>query len=285
MKKVRKAVVLIAGMGTRFLPITKTCPKEMLPIIDKPIIHFIVEEIIESGIEEILFITSSYKKVIEDYFDQSYELESRLEKSGKTEQLKMVQDISTMANIYYVRQGEPLGTGHAVNLARSFVGDEPFALLYADNLVKGEVPAMKQLIETYEKYDCNVIGVQEVPADTIHLYGIMDYCDENSLKIKRMVEKPEVGSVKSTSAALGRYILKPEIFDEIGKIEMKNGEYCLTGAMETLMEKQDFYSCILDGAWYDTGNQTGYLKANIAYAFDDPKMKEQLLEFISEIDK
>lgn len=283
MKKVKKAVVLIAGMGTRFLPITKSCPKEMLPIIDKPIIHFIVEELSQCGIKEILFVTSPYKKVIEDYFDRSYELESRLEKSGKLEQLKKVRDIADLAQIYYVRQGEPLGTGHAVNLARTFVGDDPFVLIYADNLIKGKIPATQQLIDAYEKYDANIIGVQEVPKDKVNLYGIVDYYDENSLKIKKIVEKPAVGSVKSTSAAVGWYILKPEIFDEIGNIEMKNGEYCLTGAMETLMHKQDFYSCIFDGDWYDTGNQLGYLKANIAYAFDDPMLKQELLDFIESI--
>lgn len=285
MKKVKKAVVLVAGMGTRFLPITKSCPKEMLPIVDVPIIHYIVEEAVASGIEEILFVTSPYKKVIEDYFDNSYELEDRLKKDGKLEELKMVQDVSNMASIYYIRQGEPLGTAHAVSLAKGFVNDEPFALIYADNIIKSETPALLELIKVYEKYNCNVVGVDEVPKETINLYGIMDYYNADSLKIKEMVEKPKVGSVTSTSAALGRYILKPEVFDIIPEIKIKNGEYCLTEGMRILMNSQDFYSCRISGTWYDTGNQLGFLKANLAYAFDNEIYKKELLNFIKEIDK
>ncbi|MFA5603962.1 MAG: UTP--glucose-1-phosphate uridylyltransferase [Bacilli bacterium] len=285
MLKIRKAIIPIAGMGTRFLPITKSNAKEMLPIIDKPIIHLIVEDAIKSGIEEILFITSSTKKTVEDYFDFNYELEARLEKSGKMEQLSMVKEITNMGNFHFIRQGEPLGTAHAISLAKTFVGNEPFAVLYGDNLIKSMTPALKQLIDTYEKYDCNVVGVQEVPKEEIYKYGIMDYYNSDSLKIKEMVEKPAIGTVESTSASLGMYILKPEIFEEIEKVEAKNGEYCLTDAMETLINKQDFYACILDGTWYDTGNQVGFLKANIAYAFDNPLYKKEILELVRELDK
>lgn len=283
MKKIKKAVIPIGGMGTRFLPITKSVPKEMLPIIDKPIIHYIIEEAVNSGIEEILLITSSYKKVVEDYFDNNYELESRLEHSEKLNQLNVLEKISNMAKIYYIRQGEPLGTGHAILKAKEFVGDEPFAILFGDNVIKGDIPALKQLIDVYEKYDCNVIGVQDVPKDKIDQYGIIEYENNNSLKIQRMIEKPLVGSVESSSASLGRYILKPEIFSKLENIQLKNGEYYLTDGMELLMNEQDFYACRFEGVCYDTGNQEGYLKVNIAYAFDNKELFLKLLDFIKSL--
>ncbi len=283
MKKIKKAVIPIGGMGTRFLPITKSVPKEMLPIIDKPIIHYIIEEAVNSGIEEILLITSSYKKVVEDYFDNNYELESRLEQSEKLNQLNVLEKISNMAKIYYIRQGEPLGTGHAILKAKEFVGDEPFAILFGDNVIKGDIPALKQLIDVYEKYDCNVIGVQDVPKDKIDQYGIIEYENNNSLKIQRMIEKPLVGSVESSSASLGRYILKPEIFSKLENIQLKNGEYYLTDGMELLMNEQDFYACRFEGVCYDTGNQEGYLKVNIAYAFDNKELFLKLLDFIKSL--
>ena len=181
MKKVRKAVIPVAGMGTRFLPVTKSVPKEMLPIIDKPTLQYIVEECVNSGIEEILFITSPYKRNVEDHFDQSFELETRLERNNKLKELEIVKNISKMCKIYYIRQGEPLGSGHAIKLAKSFIGDEPFAVLYGDDIIKSDIPALKQLIEVYEKYDANVIGIQEVDKNLVYKYGIIEFETENKI--------------------------------------------------------------------------------------------------------
>lgn len=282
MKKIRKAVIPVAGMGTRFLPVTKSIPKEMLPIIDKPTLQYIVEECVNSGIEEILFITSPYKKNVEDHFDQSFELETRLEKNNKLKELKIIRNISKMCKIYYTRQGEPLGSGHAIKLAKSFVGNEPFAVLYGDDLMKSNVPVLKQLINVYEKYDANVIGVQEVDKNLVYKYGIIDFENEN--KIKSIVEKPNIDEAPSNFAGLGRYIVKPEIFEELEKLDKgKSDEYQFTDGMLNLMKKQDFYACKFKGTYYDIGNQLGYLKANIAYALDREDLKENLLEFLKEI--
>ena len=282
MKKVRKAVIPVAGMGTRFLPVTKSVPKEMLPIIDKPTLQYIVEECVNSGIEEILFITSPYKRNVEDHFDQSFELETRLEKNNKLKELEIVKNISKMCKIFYTRQGEPLGSGHAIKLAKSFVGNEPFAVLYGDDLMKSEIPVLKQLIDVYEKYDANVIGVQEVDKNLVYKYGIIDF--ENGDKIKSIVEKPSIEEAPSNFAGLGRYIVKPEIFDELDKLDKgKGNEYQFTDGMLSLMKKQDFYACKFKGTYYDIGNQLGYLKANIAYALDRDDLKESLLKFLKEI--
>ncbi len=282
MKKVRKAVIPVGGIGTRFLPVTKSVPKEMLPIIDKPTLQYIVEECVASGIEEILFITSPYKRNIEDYFDQSFELETRLKEKNKLKELEMVQNISKMCRAYYIRQGEPLGSGHAIKLARSFVGDEPFAVLYGDDLIKSQTPVLKQLIDVYQQYDCNVIGVQEVDRNLVYKYGIIEF--EQGDKIKRIIEKPSVEEAPSNFAGLGRYIVKPEIFDELEKLSRgKGNEYQFTDGMLSLMNKQDFYACKFKGTYYDIGNQLGYLKANISYALERDDIKEELKKFLKEI--
>lgn len=283
MKKVRKAVIPVAGMGTRFLPVTKAVPKEMLPIIDKPTLQYIIEEAVESGIEEILLITNQYKKCIEDHFDKSYELEQRLEKSGKLEALEMVKDISSMVKIYYVRQGEPLGSAHAINLARTFVGDEPFALMFGDDLMSyvGCEPVLKQLINIYEQNDCNVIGVQEVDPKLVYKYGIISFENEDIGKIKSIVEKPKVGEAPSNTAVYGRYIIKSEIFDILDNLGTGvGGEYQITDGLRKLMDIQPFYACKFKGKYYDIGNQMGYLKANIDFALDREDLKEQVKAFI-----
>lgn len=286
MKKVRKAVIPVAGMGTRFLPVTKAVAKEMLPIIDKPTLHYIIQEVVESGIEEILLITNSYKKDIEDYFDQSYELEHRLEKSGKLEQLEMVQRISHLAHIYTIRQGEPLGSGHAILLAKNFVGDEPFAVLYGDDLMMYEKPVLKQLIDVYEKYDANVIGVKEVAPEVVQRYGIIDLEDETTGKIKTIIEKPKLEEAPSFYAGLGRYIVKPEVFEELEVLKTgAGGEYQFTDAMKALMNRQDFYMCPFDGTYYDIGNQFGYLKATIDFALKRDDLKDSLTKYLNEITK
>ncbi len=286
MKKVRKAVIPVAGMGTRFLPVTKSIPKEMLPIVDKPTLDYIIDEAIESGIEEILLITSPYKKSIEDYYDEHYELENRLEKSGKLEQLDLVKGLSKKVSIFYRRQGEPMGSGHAINLARSFVGDEPFAVLYGDDLMKYEKPVLKQLIEMYEKYGANVIGVQEVPHDQVYKYGIIEYSDKTTGKIKTIIEKPKVEDAPSNMAGLGRYIVDSDIFNILSDLKPStNNEVQFTDAMKELMNTQDFYACEYEGTYYDTGSKLGYLKANIEFGLNRDELKEGLTEYIDSKNK
>ena len=281
-KKIRKCVIPVAGMGTRFLPATKATPKEMLPIIDKPTIQYIIEEAVASGIEEILLITSPYKNSVIDHFDKSYELESRLAKSGKMDKLELIENISNLAKFTFIRQGEPNGSCHAIRLAKSFVGDEPFAVMYGDDIIKSEVPVLKQLIDLYEEKDCNVIGVQEVDHSLVYKYGIVEYADEEG-KIKRLIEKPSLEEAPSNDAGLGRYIVKPEIFDELDHLERGAGnEYQFSDAMLALMQKQDFYACKFDGKYFDIGNQLGYLKANVDFALDREDIKDEFFEYLSD---
>lgn len=283
MKKVTKAVIPVAGMGTRFLPITKSVAKEMLPIIDKPTLSYIIDEAVASGITDILLITSPYKKIIEDYFDINYELEKRMEEKGKTDELKILASIKGNVNIYFIRQGEPLGSGHAIKLAKTFVGNDPFAVLYGDDIMKSKVPALKQLVDIYEKYDCNVIGCMEVDKDLVSRYGIISFDDESTNKIKTIIEKPKKEEAPSNIAGLGRYIVKPEIFNILEKLSTGvGGEYQFTDAMKELMKEQDFYACIMDATYYDTGSKLGYLKATIDYALERDDLKESLKEFLKE---
>ncbi|MBQ3474610.1 MAG: UTP--glucose-1-phosphate uridylyltransferase GalU [Bacilli bacterium] len=281
MKKVRKCVIPVAGMGTRFLPGTKAIPKEMFPIIDKPAIQYIVEEAVESGIEEILFITSSYKNSVIDHFDRNFELETRLEKSGKLDKLELVKKISKLANFSYIRQGEPLGSGHAIKLAKNFVGDEPFAVMYGDDVMMYDKPVLGQLIDVYEKRDCNVIGVQEIDPSLAYKYGIIEYEDKDTGKIKTIIEKPKNEEAPSNHAGLGRYIVKPEIFDELETLSKGAGnEYQFTDAMKSLMNKQDFYACKFDGKYFDIGSQQGYLKANVEFALKRDDLKTDVKKYI-----
>jgi len=283
MKKITKAVIPVAGMGTRFLPITKSVAKEMLPIVDKPTLSYIIDEAVASGIKDILLITSPYKKIIEDYFDVNYELEKRMEEKNKTVELEILESMKGKANIYFIRQGEPLGSGHAIKLAKTFIGNEPFAVLYGDDVMMSDVPALKQLINTYEKYDCNVIGCLEVDKNIVNRYGIIDFENNETTKIKTIVEKPKVEDAPSNIAGLGRYIVKPEIFDELEKLSAgAGGEYQFTDAMMNLMRSQDFYACLLDATYYDTGNKLGYLKATIDYALLREDIKEGLIEYLKE---
>lgn len=287
MKKIRKAVIPVAGMGTRFLPATKAIAKEMLPIVDKPTLQYIIEEAVSSGIEEVLLITSPYKKSIEDHFDKSYELENRLLQNNKLEQLEMIKHLSSMVKIFYIRQGEPLGSGHAISLAKSFVGDEPFAVMYGDDLMMyDDKPVLKQLIDVYQEYDANVIGVKEVSDDVVSRYGIIDYEDEKTNKIRRIIEKPSLENAPSRSAGLGRYIVKPEIFDELENLKAGAGnEYQFTDAMLNLMNKQDFYACKFVGKYFDIGNQFGYLKANIEFALRRPDLEQDMKEYLKDLNK
>ncbi len=283
MKKIKKAIIPVAGLGTRFLPITKAVPKEMLPIIDIPTIEYIVKEAVDSGIEEILFVTNPYKKSIEDYFDHHYELENRLKICNKQEQLDKILKPINMAKFMFIRQGEPLGTGHALKICKNFINDEPFAVLYGDDIIDNDVPCLKQMIEMYEKYDCNVLCALELSDEEIPSKGIIEYEQNSDLIVKRLVEKPKLEEAPSKFGTIGRYILKPEIFDELEKIEIKNGEYLLTDAFERLMKYEPFYACKLQGKYYDIGNQFGYLKCNIEYALKNQNIKDKLKNYLDEI--
>ncbi len=283
MKKIRKLVIPVAGMGTRFLPVTKSIPKEMLPIVDVPTIQIQLEEAKAAGIEEVLLITSGTKNSIVSHFDIDYELEDKLLKSNKMDQLNKIRELTKMMKVYSIRQGQPLGSGHAVGLAKTWIGDEPFAVMYGDDIIKGGC-ALKELIEVYEKYDANVIGVQEVPHELTYKYGIVSLADNETLQMNGLVEKPKVEDAPSNLAWLGRYILKPEIFNELETLSTgAGGEYQLTDGMAQLMKKQSFHACKFTGTYYDIGSQLGYIKANIVYALDRPDLKEQLLDFISKI--
>ncbi|MGL5549959.1 MAG: UTP--glucose-1-phosphate uridylyltransferase GalU, partial [Culicoidibacterales bacterium] len=273
-KKVRKAVIPAAGMGTRFLPATKAQPKEMLPIVDKPTIQYIIEEAVASGIEEILIITSGTKRSIEDHFDKSYELEDTLAKKGKTEMLKMVQGISNMVNIHYIRQKEALGLGHAVLQAKAFIQDEPFAVLLGDDVVvnKGGEPALKQLITAYDQKQASVLGVQTVDISDVDKYGIVAPSQSvpqhgRLVKLADMVEKPQQADAPSQMAVLGRYVLTPEIFELLASQEPGAGnEIQLTDAIKRLMDRQAVYAYDFEGQRYDLGDKFGFVKATIDFA-------------------
>lgn len=289
-KNVKKAVIPAAGLGTRFLPATKAQPKEMLPIVDKPTIQYIVEEAVASGIEEIIVITSSTKRSIEDHFDKSYELEDTLEKKGKLELLKEVQKISNLVNIHYIRQKEPLGLGHAVLCAKSFIGNEPFAVLLGDDIVySGEnKPALKQLIETYDKTSASVVGVQTVAKSEVDKYGIVapigEALNNQVYKVKDLVEKPTIEEAPSQLAILGRYVLTPEIFDYLETQQRGAGnEIQLTDAIKRLNERQAVYACDFLGRRYDVGDKFGFITAQIDYAIRNKDISEKVVEYINSL--
>lgn len=290
-KKVRKAVIPAAGLGTRFLPATKAMPKEMLPIVDIPTIQYIIEEAVASGIEEILVITNSNKHCMENHFDKSYELEERLSGSGKSKEVKMINDIANLANIYYVRQKEPKGLGHAILCAKSFMGDEPFAILLGDDVVvnKNSKPALKQLIDTYESVHASVVGVQTVDDDQVHKYGIVapslsHKVSGRRVKLSGMVEKPKLEDAPSNLAVLGRYVLTPEIFDFLETQEAgSGGEIQLTDAICRLMDIQAVYAYDFEGIRYDVGDKFGFIKATIDFALDRPELRDDVMNYIKMI--
>lgn len=290
MKKIRKAVIPAAGLGTRVLPATKAQPKEMLAIVDKPAMQYLVEELIASGITEILIVTGRNKDSIENHFDFSYELENILKEKGKENLLKVVQDISNMSNIYYVRQKEPLGLGHAVSRAESFVGDEPFVVLLGDDIMYTEnTPVTKQLIDKYEEIGGgNILGVQKVPKDEVHKYGIIepDYMiDEKTYKVKNFVEKPDNDKAPSQYAALGRYVLEPEIFKYINETNIdKSGEIQLTDAILAMAKDTDnLYSYSFDAKRYDTGDKFGMFCANVEFGLRHEELKDKVKEYLKKL--
>ena len=283
---VKKAIIPAAGLGTRFLPATKSQPKEMLPIVDKPTLQYIIEEAIESGIEEILIITGRNKKSIEDHFDKSVELELELEQKGKIEMLGMVRDISNMVNIHYIRQKEPKGLGHAIHCAKSFIGNEPFAVLLGDDIVDAKTPCLKQLINTYDEYKTTILGVQEVAKEDTDKYGILDvkHIEDRVYKVKDMVEKPSVESAPSNIAILGRYIINPSIFDILeNQAPGKGGEIQLTDALKTLSTQEAIYAYNFEGRRYDVGDKFGFLEATIDFALKRDELRDDLLNYMKEV--
>lgn len=286
--KVTKAVIPAAGLGTRVLPATKAQPKEMLVIVDKPSLQYIVEELVESGIKDIIIVTGRNKNSIEDHFDHSYELEDTLKKNNKNTLLEKVEDISSMANICYVRQNHPKGLGHAILKAKSFVGDEPFVIALGDDIGHNDVPVAKQLIDSYSKYGSSIVGCQEVKESDVSKYGIVKpllSLDEKTVEMEDFIEKPSVEEAPSKLACLGRYLLTPKIFDYLEKTEPgKGGEIQLTDAIVAMMkdgEKVLAYN--FEGKRYDIGNKFGLLKANIEFGLRNEETREELLEYLKSI--
>jgi UTP--glucose-1-phosphate uridylyltransferase len=286
MKKIKKAIIPAAGLGTRFLPATKSQPKEMLPIVDKPTLQYIIEEAIESGIEEILIITGRNKRSIEDHFDKSVELELELKRKDKLDLLEMVQDISNMVNIHYIRQKEPKGLGDAIYCARHFIGDEPFAVLLGDDIVDSKVPCLKQLIDCYDEYKTSVIGVQEVEEEDVDKYGILKvkHIEDRVYKVKDMIEKPSIDMAPSNIAILGRYIITPSIFKILENQQIGiGGEIQLTDALRTLAQQEAIYAYDFEGKRYDVGDKLGFLQATIDFALKREELRADLLRYIKGI--
>lgn len=286
--KVRKAIIPAAGLGTRFLPATKAQPKEMLPIVDKPTIQYIIEEAIASGIEDILIITGRNKRAIEDHFDRSVELELELEQKGKKELLSEVQNISNMVNIHYIRQKTPKGLGHAINCARSFIGNEPFAVLLGDDIVDAEVPCLKQMINIYNEYKTTILGVQTVADEDVNKYGIVNgkYIEDGVYKVKDLVEKPKKEEAPSNVAILGRYIITPEIFEILDNIKPgAGGEIQLTDGLKELASQQAMYAYTFQGKRYDVGNKLGFLQATIEFALKREDIKDDFQAYLMKLMK
>ncbi|BAH07867.1 UTP--glucose-1-phosphate uridylyltransferase GalU [Clostridium kluyveri] len=280
---VKKAIIPAAGLGTRFLPATKAQPKEMLPIVDKPTIQYIIEEAVASGIEEILIITGRNKRAIEDHFDKSIELERELEKKGKEDLLKIVRDISSISDIYYIRQKEPKGLGHAIGCARTFVGNQPFAVMLGDDVVDNEIPCLKQLIDCYNEYKTSIIGVQEVPKEEVYKYGIVKgmYIENNVYKVKDLIEKPKVKEAPSNMAILGRYIITPSIFEILQNTTPgKGGEIQLTDALRTLAKNEAMYAYTFQGRRYDVGDKLGFLQATVEFALKKEELKKPFMKYL-----
>lgn len=286
MKKVTRAVIPAAGMGTRFLPATKAQPKEMLPIVDKPTIQYIVEEATQAGIRELLIVTGRNKRAVEDHFDRSVELEEILKAGGKSDLLQEVRAISELADIYYVRQKEPLGLGHAIYCARKFIGDEPFAVLLGDDLIHSEVPCLKQLLNAYEEKQCSILGVQEVPLQDVHRYGIVTPgpAEGDFTRVLDLVEKPSAAEAPSRLAVLGRYIIEPEIFAILENTPPgTGGEIQLTDALRSLLEQRPIYAYTFEGLRYDVGDKVGFLKATVDYALRRPDLAPEFRRHLEQI--
>ena len=286
-KKVRKVVIPAAGFGTRFLPATKAQPKEMLPIVNKPIIQYVVEQAVEAGIEEVILVTGWHKRAIEDHFDKHFELEARLEKDGKLEQLEEIKKISDLANFIYVRQKEPLGNGHAVLVAKDVVGDEPFLVMWGDEFFQAEPPASKQLIEAFEKYEKPVIAGIRIQRADLPKYGIADVTpvENNIFKINRIVEKPKVEEAPSDLATHGTYLFTPDIFTILENLKpARDGEIWIADAIDGLIAKRDVYACELKNAkYYDCGSTVSYLKAVVDFGLLDEDINGEFRSYLKSL--
>jgi UTP--glucose-1-phosphate uridylyltransferase len=284
-KKVRKAIIPAAGLGTRFLPATKAMPKEMLPIVDKPTIQYIVEEAIASGIEDIIIVTGKGKRAIEDHFDHAFELEENLRQKGKFDLLEKVNATSSV-EIHYIRQKEPKGLGHAVLCAKKFIGDEPFAVLLGDDIVQAETPCLRQLMNEYDEIGASVIGVQHVPEDETNRYGIIAPLEQEGrrYKVESFVEKPAIGTAPSDLAIMGRYILTPEIFTFLEKQEAgAGGEIQLTDAIQQLNQIQRVFAYDFEGKRYDVGEKLGFISTTLEFALMDQELREPLLKIMKKL--
>jgi UTP--glucose-1-phosphate uridylyltransferase len=287
-QKIRKAVFPAAGLGTRFLPATKASPKEMLPLVDKPLIQYVVEEAVASGIESVIIVTGRGKSAIEDHFDVSFELEHFLRERGKEEELRRVREISDMVQVSYVRQPEALGLGHAIMQTRELVGDEPFAVMLSDDIIDSQTPALKQLIDVYEKYDAPVIATMQVEGEAISRFGALDVeeIQDGVYRIKDMVEKPPLAEAPSDLAIIGRYILTPDIFDEILKTAPGAiGEIQITDAMRALLKKRDFYAVRFEGTRYDAGDKLGFLIATVEFARKHPELSAEFRDYLRSLNR
>jgi UTP--glucose-1-phosphate uridylyltransferase len=283
---VKKAVIPAAGFGTRFLPATKAIPKELLPIVDKPTIQYIMEEVVTAGLEEVILITGREKGSIEDHFDTSSELENHLRKKGRKDLLKIVRDISEMVTLVSVRQKEPLGLGHAILCAKKIVGEEPFAVLLGDDLIDAEIPCIRQMIDIYQKMDGALIALQKVPKEETHQYGIIKgrRVGDRIYRVEEMVEKPQRGKAPSNLAIIGRYILPPQIFGILEKVSPdKKGEIQLTDGLKELNKKVPVFGYEFFGDRYDAGDKFGYLQANIFYGLKHPEIGPKLKRFLKEM--
>jgi UTP--glucose-1-phosphate uridylyltransferase len=288
--RVRKAVFPAAGLGTRFLPATKAQPKEMLPLVDKPIIQYGVEEAVASGIDNIILVTGRGKNAIEDHFDVSVELETFLEMRGKREQLAEIRKISNLINFAYVRQGEPLGLGHAVLVTREYVGDEPFAVILGDDVIDAEPPAMKQLMDVFEQVGGPVLAVERVPQEDISNYGVINIDERAHLgpgvyQVRDLVEKPRREEAPSNLAIIGRYVLTPDIFPSLAKTKSdRTGEIQLTNGLRELLKSRPIYACEVKGVRHDTGNKLGFLKAVVYFALKRPDLADRFATYLASLD-
>lgn len=287
--KIRKAVFPVAGLGTRFLPATKAMPKEMLPVVDKPLIQYAVEEALQSGIEQLIFVTGKRKEALEDHFDHSCELEQTLMVRNKDLLLKELHSlVPESGTIIYTRQSEPLGLGHAIWCARDIVGNEPFAVLLADDLIKSEKPVLSQMMDSYRQHKSSMVAVIEIDPKEAHKYGILDTTKENNriTRVRGLIEKPKPGKAPSNLAIIGRYLLNPEIFAILDKkASGAGGEIQITDAMQVLLKEQDIYAYRFEGTRYDCGDKAGFQMANIAYAMERPEIRDRLLPFMKDICK
>ena len=287
--KIRKAVFPVAGLGTRFIPATKAMAKEMLPVVDKPIIQYAVEEAFAAGIEQIIFVTGRGKKALEDHFDKSFEIEHALKEKEKADLLKQIQElVPRTGTIVYTRQHEPLGLGHAIWCARDIVGDEPFAVLLADDLIQTDKPVLSEMVNKFDRLRASIVAVMEVEKSQTDKYGILNaqMVEEDIVKINDMVEKPKPDEAPSNLAIIGRYILTPKIFDILGKKEKgANNEIQLTDAMKSLLKEQPIYGYKFNGQRFDCGDKVGFQMANLAFALERPEMRDRLIKFIKEIQK